>query len=247
MTTEIQKLMNAINRDRAKQDKREDMARRKVTSANPETLQTAIAEVVTALRATATATTSSSTWSDLTTEGKVNEWKRRSATHAARLDRIQQAMDDLNTVADKRLETAWGNLHPVAQGEQATQTAEMYVARVLGRGTMDVADLEKITQAEPSPGRTLLLEEIVARGWWEQDTVDKFVAAGNPDYLQLVREVNQIKTDVNSALGTQMRFARQRLESVHTATSPEQDYEGMVKVHTEGVGEDAPELELWGK
>lgn len=247
MTTETRKLINLINRDRAKQDKRNDMARRKVTYANPETLQTAIAEVVTSLRDAATATTSSSTWSDLTTEGKVNEWQRRTATHRARLDRIQQAMDDLNTVVDNRLETAWNKLHPVAQGEQATQTAEMYVARILGRGKMDTAQLEQVTKAEPSPGRTLLLEEIVGRGWWEQDTVDQFVAAGNPDYLQLVREVNQIKTDVNSALGMQMGFARERLESVHTATSPEQRYEGMVKVHTEGVGEAAPELELWGK
>lgn len=247
MTTEIQKLINLINRDHQRNDKRNDMARRKVTEASPENLQTAIAEVVTALRATATATTSSSQWADLTPEGKINEWQRRTATHRARLDRIQKAMDDLIAVADKRLETAWNKLHPVAQGEQAQQTAELYVSRVLGRGTMDVADLEKITQGEPSPGRTLLLEEIIARGWWEKDTVDQFVAGGNPDYLQLVREVNQIKTDVNSALGTQMRFARERLESVHTAASPEQDYEGMVKVHTEGVGEAAPELELWGK
>lgn len=246
MTTEIQKLMNAINRDHKRNDKRNDMARRNVIHANPAALQTAIAEVVTALRETATATTSSSTWADLTPEGKVNEWQRRSATHRARLDRIQQAMDDLNTVADQRLETAWGKLHPVAEGEQATQTAEMYVARILGRGKMDHLQLEQVAKAEPSPGRTLLLEEIVARGWWEKDTVDKFVAGGNPDYLQLNREVNQIKTDVNSALGTQMTFARERLESVHTATSPEQRYEGMIKVRTEGVGEAAPELELWG-
>lgn len=247
MATEIQKLINAINRDHKRNDKRDDMARRKVTEANPAALQTAIAEVVTSLRDTATATTSSSTWSDLTPEGKVNEWQRRTATHRARLDRIQQAMDDLNTVADNRLQTAWNKLHPVAKDEQAQQTAELYVSRILGRGKMDHLQLEKIAQGEPSPGRTLLLEEIAARGWWEQDTVDKFVAAGNPDYLQLVREVNQIKTDVNSALGMQMRFARERLESVHAATSPEQRYEGMVKVHTDGVGEDAPELELWGK
>lgn len=247
MTTETRKLINLINRDRQRNDKRDDMARRKVTYANPDTLQTAIAEVVTSLRETATATTSSSQWADLTPEGKVNEWKRRSATHRARLDRLQQAMDDLNTVADNRLETAWNKLHPVAQGEQETQTAELYVSRILGRGKMDHIQLDKVAKGEPSPGRTLLLEEIVARGWWEQDTVDQFVAAGNPDYLQLNREVNQIKTDVNSALGTQMTFARERLESVHTATSPEQRYEGMIKVRTEGVGEAAPELELWGK
>lgn len=246
MNPETRKLINLINRDRHRNEKRDDMARRKVTHANPETLQTAIAEVVTALRNTATATTSSSTWSDLTTEGKVNEWQRRSATHRARLDRIQKAMDDLNAVADQRLQTAWNKLHPAAEGEPAQQTAELYVSRILGRGKMDHIQLEQVAKAEPSPGRTLLLEEMVGRGWFDQNTVDKFVAGGNPDYLQLSREVNQIKGDVNSALGMQMSFARERLESVHAATSPEQRYEGMVKVHTEGVGEAAPELELWG-
>lgn len=215
-------------------------------AATPLALQTAIEQVVEDLRTTANALVSSPQWADLTPPGKANEWERRRAPHAERLDTIEQTMEQLRDAADQRQQQALEALYPVAQGEQAQQTAEMYVARVLARGRMDYAQLNKIAAEAPSPGRTLVLEEVVARDWFTQDQVNAAAAESNEEYAQVAREVNKIKTDVNAALGMQLQFACERLANVHAAARPAQKYEGMLSVHAEVV-EYAPDLEVWEK
>lgn len=223
----------------------DDMRRRGVVYGNPAEIQEAIAEVVTSLQETAQMLLSWSYWKEeLTSEGRTAEWERRTAQHAARLEAIEQTVAQLVTAADARQQEAWEALHPVAQGEQAKQTAEMYVARVLARGRMAETGLYKIAQEDPSPGRTLLLEEVVAREWFTRDEVNSMMAA-NPEYHQVASEVAQIKTDANSVLTTLLRFARERLESIHIASRPVQDYESLLDVRTTGVGHHAPELAEW--
>lgn len=238
---EHRRMMDKIHRDNAKAD----MKKRGGVYGNPAAIQDGIADVVKMLGHTARMVTTRPSWNDLTPEGKTKEWERQTATHKARLNRLDVAGMDLVIAADSRLQKAWDKLQPEAKGSQEVQTAEMYVARVLGRGKMDHLQLDKITKGEPSPGRTLLLEEIVARGWFTEDQVGKFLAGSNEEYVNVSREVAQIKGDVNAVLSMQLRFARERLESVHAALRSEQRYEGTLNVRTEGVGDSALELELW--
>lgn len=234
------RLFASIEKERVEND----MKRRGVKFGNPQVIQDGIADVVKMLSHTARMVTKTGDMAERTEEGKRKEWERKTAPHRARLDRLQKAMDDLITKADDRLAKAWDELQPTPAGDQATQTAEMYVSRVLGRGKMDHLQLDKISKEEPSPGRTLLLDEIVARGWFPEDQVSKFIAGGNEEYVHVSREVAQIKGDVQ-ILSMQMRFARERMESIHAANRPEQRYEGALNVRTDGVGDSAQELELW--
>lgn len=241
MADELNKLMASIKRD----EQRRDMRDRGVSYGNPKAIEDGIADVVKMIQHTARMILAGSRWNDLTEEGKRKEWESKTAIHRTRLERLEKAMGDLVAAADSRLEKAWEKLWPVATGEQATQTAEMFAARVLGRGQMDVEALDKIAGEVPSPGRTIVLGEIVARGWFDQDTVDGFLAS-DPEYQQISREVAAIKADV-SVLNMQLGKAKERLESIHAATVKEFDYFGgrMTGVQTEGVGEFAPHLESW--
>lgn len=131
---------------------------------------------------------------DLTPQGRLSKLKGYAETCAwtETAESVRAAVDAVRAAAEEWGEAAMAEYMPTAETDAARVAAELEAARLLARGGDGGALAQELMALPVSPGRTIALEELVARGAVARDTL----AAQWPG----VREVRTTRRHVETAM-----------------------------------------------
>lgn len=139
-----------------------------------------IAELATALNQANTSFQRNA--ADYTEAGKAKRWAQLTGRHAETLNKAENFVDNHPVDAENKVAKIRQELMPVASNDQATVAAELGAQRILQRHTDLKSIMDMIAGMEPSPTRTTVLDELVARKEITADTVEAFLDGASPDY-----------------------------------------------------------------
>ncbi|MGV0397377.1 hypothetical protein ACUY3M_03450 [Corynebacterium suicordis] len=110
---------------------------------------------------------------DYTPAGLEKLREQRTAPLRERIQELTTTATQWKDAATQKTRTIRANQFPTAEpGTTAALHAEMQMARILGRGNINSEHTQQFFDMEPSPTRTLLIEELQARGVISADTIE---------------------------------------------------------------------------
>ena len=134
------------------------------------------------------------TRSQLTDEGFTKQWERSTAPERARLAELTGVADGWAASAHKAADKV-----KAAQWPQPTDAqrdgAERTAARILGRNLDNKGAVKLLRDMEPSPVRSIVMEELQARGVISQDMVHGVLCEVSEEY----RDSTRMETNADSA------------------------------------------------
>lgn len=140
--------------------------------------------------------------SDLTDEGYRKEWGRLSADHKLRAAQLAQLPERWAQQAVTARDQARAALLPTTDDPAAQMAAEATWQRVTSRPSYQSAEpaarwsmvRDAVQNMPASPARTLILEEAVARGDANPETVEALLVATSDDYRAARDAANHAQT-----------------------------------------------------
>ena len=127
-------------------------------------------------------------WSDYTPEGRRNRWERHTARSRERVNQLRALVDMYGDAVAKKKAKIREKFTPTSTDPQVQILAEMQYARIMDRPAVKNASnpieaaQHEIMALGATPARTLIFEEMQARGQLSSDTMDALFAASDPEY-----------------------------------------------------------------
>ncbi|MEJ6548780.1 hypothetical protein PQI66_04400 [Corynebacterium sp. USCH3] len=136
------------------------------------------------------------TFHNYTPAGNQERWAQMTARQRDRLNQINDMIDLHAQAVETKRQEARAALMPTSDDPSTQVAAELALQRIMARPSVKSADptdrfreiRRQLENMDPSPSRTLMLNELVARGDLEADTVDAMLAQESPEY----REANSL-------------------------------------------------------
>lgn len=158
---------------------------------------------------------------DYTPEGlqkHYNAWRKQlgvdKAIEDARKDVAAWRQGAKNAAVEMR-----AGFFPTAKDSNAQLAAEIKVQRILGRGELDQTKaLALVESMEPSPARTLFIEEATARGIVSDESIEGLLQSTSDDYHDAVIRSRQADSIANAADG-QLNYLARQGENMNTRQS----------------------------
>lgn len=141
-----------------------------------------------------TRTSINSRRADYSNEGFSKLKNERYAPLQERLAELTNVSAEWSAAARNHANQIKASLFPTAKpGTAEALQAELTASRILGRGTLDETTTRELFKMEPSPTRTLLIEEAQARGAISPDLVDGYTLESSEEYHDAVRQADSVK------------------------------------------------------
>ncbi|NLT57177.1 MAG: hypothetical protein GXX79_21970, partial [Actinomycetales bacterium] len=135
-----------------------------------------------------------------TDEGRDERFTRHTREHHEHLDKLTQTIDKIIPAAEEHFNQVKANVFPTPTTDDQALVAEMQASRILSRPGM--TDPEKaagwVRDTPPSPARTAVMEELVARGVLDSEHLDGLIEATSPGYIEAKNQHMRAQTLVNS-------------------------------------------------
>lgn len=149
-----------------------------------------------------------------TEEGRQERFEKHTAEHRDYLAKVTERVDQIVSDAEQRYASARADLLPVPEDDTASAAAEMQAQRILARPGMTdgSAALAWLTESEPSPARTAVIEELQARGILRQDTIDR-VLDSDPAAAAAAQARTAAQTVASAYLRPQLSALARRLDN----------------------------------
>lgn len=139
---------------------------------------------------------------EYTIEGMAVQWTEHTQTHAEFLGKMKAALDTIVPAMEKKTQQLLDAEKPQATSPAEATTAELQASRVLARNLSTLEEAHKWIQDTPAtPARTIVLDELKARGVITADEVITLITINNPAYQQQVTAEQLVKTVVTSFIG----------------------------------------------
>lgn len=151
-----------------------------------------------------------------TEQGRQERYEKHTAEHRAYLATVTERVDQIVTDAEQHYATTRASLLPTPEDDTAAAAAEMQAQRILARPGMTDGStaLAWLTDSEPSPARTAVIEELQARGILSQSTIDR-VLDSNPEAAAAAQARTAAQTVANTYIKPQLSALARRLDSRH--------------------------------
>ena len=127
-------------------------------------------------------------WSDYTPEGRRNRWERHTAKSRERVAQLRRLVDMYGDAVAQKKAKIREKFTPTSTDPQVQILAEMQFNRIMDRPAVKNASnpieaaQHEIMALGATPARTLIFEEMQARGQLSSDTLDALFAASDPEY-----------------------------------------------------------------
>lgn len=150
---------------------------------------------------------------DLTESGKDSHWEKYTTVHRDYAKYLNDQITKIREAAATEVQNSFDDEMPVATTDQARVAAELAAQRVLSRGTLtNLATVNQwFTQEPASPARTLVVDELVARGVIEPDHVDVLVRRASPVYEMAIKNQAQADTILVNLIQRKVRQLTDKL------------------------------------
>lgn len=166
---------------------------------------------------------------EYTLKGLAEQWTENTKTHAAFLGQMKKALDTIVPAMEKETQRLLDAEKPQATSPAEVTTAELQASRILARNLSTLEEAHKWIQDTPaSPARTIVLDELKARGVITADEVITLITIGNPAYQQQVTAEKLVKTVVNSFIGPRIASLEKNVE--HMGYQPAIDVPSVIVV-----------------
>lgn len=185
---------------------------------------------------------------DLTDKGKDEYMDRATTRHKEHLAKLNAAAQEMEDQAVAAVDKVRATILPTPQDDTQALAAEMQASRILNRPGMDDAStaLQWIQGTPPSPARTVVLEELQARGVLKPEYVDGALVGAHPEYAQARQGVTQVRTVLNNVYRPHLaniehRLNYRRTEGTHIPETPATVRTGL---NSSVMGGDLPNLNV---
>lgn len=128
------------------------------------------------------------TFGDHTPDGNRKRWETSTARTRERVTQLRTLVDMYGNAVAERKAKARARLTPTTDDPQAQVAAELAYQRIMSRPNVKTAKnpvevvMQEIMALGPSPARTLILDEMTARGEINAETVDALFASTDEEY-----------------------------------------------------------------
>lgn len=128
------------------------------------------------------------TFGDHTAEGNRKLWGAATSRSRERVNQLRTLIDRYGKAVAERKATARARLTPTTDDPQAQVAAELAYQRIMSRPAVKNAKnpveavMGEVMALGPSPARTLILDEMTARGEISAQTVDALFASTDEEY-----------------------------------------------------------------
>lgn len=155
---------------------------------------------------------------DYSAEGQKKLWQSHSERFAKAVAQLHVMTDELAELSQDNVAKVRESLFPVAVDPIEKLAAEMEAQRILARGTFnDATELfPYVKSTEPSPARTIVLEELEARGLAKSEYIEGALRDGSAEYQKAIRDHNGIATAINGTVTGRNEYLMECMENWQT-------------------------------